>query len=69
MTNGSVSVLVDCKWNEWGQWQNCNATCGDGWKVRTRTQEEQLYGGEPCDGSYEDWDTCFPRHCPSKTLG
>ncbi len=57
-------LAVDCVWNEWSGWQQCNATCGDGRKMRSRTQTPELHGGKPCEGRDTDWTSCFPTHCP-----
>ena len=65
VTYRCVFFTVDCVWNEWSQWQKCNLTCGGGWQQRTRTQEEELYGGEPCSGTFDDWRPCNERPCPS----
>ena len=61
-------TLVDCVWNEWGEWQNCNRTCGDGWQKRIRTQQEEMYGGLPCIGSFDDWRPCNDRPCPNMNI-
>merc|ERR1711981_622977 len=40
---------VDCKWNEWVS-GDCSVTCGDGVLTKTRTFEEEQFGGQPCEG-------------------
>ena len=59
-------LIVDCVWNDWAEWQPCNVTCGDGYQLRTRDSVQEMYDGLPCEGSTEDWQSCFPRNCPSK---
>ena len=61
-------LLVDCVWNEWGEWQKCNVTCGDGWQKRIRTQQEEKYGGLPCIGNLDDWRPCNDRPCPGMKI-
>lgn len=51
---------VDGHWSEWSSYGPCNATCGDGTKVRTRscTNPSPKYGGSNCTGEAEQRDTC-----------
>ena len=56
--------VVDCNWNPWVD-ISCNATCGGGFEVRTRTEANpELHGGMPCNGSATVTTTCAENDCP-----
>jgi hypothetical protein len=44
---------------------SCNATCGGGFEVRTRTEANpELHGGMPCNGSSIVTTSCAENDCP-----
>jgi len=60
-TNGCP---VDCAWNDWVA-TSCNASCGGGWIVKTRTEANpELNGGMPCNGSSTVTISCNEGECP-----
>lgn len=64
-----IKLAVNGVWKSWGAWSACSETCGNGTRSRKREcttpipagSEEACYGGEICT------ETCFIRHCPSKS--
>lgn len=66
----NLTILVDCKWNQWQPYGTCSQTCGGGYKKRTRTVlEYQRYGGKPCRSSDgESQTSCNTHDCDSKSL-
>ncbi|XP_039266278.2 uncharacterized protein LOC120341783 isoform X1 [Styela clava] len=65
-TNNRQCNLGECpsipKWSAWGQWSNCDAVCGRGFKIR-----ERVCDGESCPGMpFEDKD-CFVE-CETKEV-
>jgi len=60
----TAKVVVDCKLNDWEEWQACSVTCGKGQQSRIRTTAvEAVGGGEPCDGSMQEMQPCKPQEC------
>ncbi|XP_074858282.1 hemicentin-1 isoform X3 [Carettochelys insculpta] len=57
---------VDGSWSEWGSWEECSKTCGQGSKTRMRTCSNPAtqHGGRPCDGSSMESIMCNIRPCP-----
>ncbi|XP_075792870.1 hemicentin-1 isoform X2 [Pelodiscus sinensis] len=57
---------VDGNWSEWGSWEECSRTCGQGNKTRTRTCSNPTaqHGGQPCDGNAVESIMCNIRLCP-----
>ncbi|XP_068809627.1 hemicentin-1 isoform X4 [Struthio camelus] len=57
---------VDGNWSEWGLWEECSKSCGQGNRTRTRTcsNPPAQRGGKPCDGSAVDSVMCNIRPCP-----
>nr|XP_005290755.1 hemicentin-1 isoform X1 [Chrysemys picta bellii] len=57
---------VDGTWSEWGSWEECSRTCGQGNKTRTRTCSNPTtqHGGRPCDGNAVESIMCNIRPCP-----
>uniref|UniRef100_A0ABM5GDB4 Hemicentin-1 n=1 Tax=Pogona vitticeps TaxID=103695 RepID=A0ABM5GDB4_9SAUR len=57
---------VDGSWSEWGSWEECSKTCGQGNKTRTRTcsSPRAQHGGKPCDGNAAESVICNIRPCP-----
>ncbi|XP_062437683.1 hemicentin-1 [Rhea pennata] len=57
---------VDGSWSEWGLWEECSKSCGQGNRTRTRTcsNPSAQHGGKPCDGSAVDSVMCNIRPCP-----
>ncbi|XP_043102444.1 properdin-like [Puntigrus tetrazona] len=50
---------VEGGWSEWGNWQLCSVTCGDGMKKRTRTCSEPIPEcGGSCSGAAEEATNC-----------
>ncbi|XP_077968014.1 uncharacterized protein LOC120327058 isoform X2 [Styela clava] len=59
---------VDCKWNQWSDWNTCTKTCEKGTQDRTREIAfESFCGGKSCAGSNQDTrfcnDVCCTVHC------
>jgi len=46
--NTDINCPVHGDWEEWTAYSSCNATCGDGKKVRTRVCGGQEHNGDPC---------------------
>ena len=65
--------VVDCEWNEWSSWSDCNNLEKDcaaiGSRNRTRTiEQEEMYGGVGCkieDG--DDQQKCI-KSCEGITI-
>ncbi|XP_019355735.1 hemicentin-1 isoform X2 [Alligator mississippiensis] len=57
---------VDGNWSEWGSWEECSKTCGQGSRTRTRTcsNPPSQHGGKPCEGNAVDSIMCNIRPCP-----
>ena len=64
----TLLFIVDCVWNHWSNWTVCNVTCAGGQQKRSRTKNEEKYGGEPCPGPHDEWQSCNPHPCPGKYL-
>lgn len=56
----------DCKWHPWTDWGRCSASCDGGLHFRTRGRIVEKYGGQPCEGRVEDFDTCADVPCVKK---
>lgn len=59
---------VEGGWSEWGKWQQCSVTCGDGMRKRRRTCSEPIpQCGGSCSGAEEETINCSTEKiCPSK---
>uniref|UniRef100_A0A8C9N559 Adhesion G protein-coupled receptor B1 n=1 Tax=Serinus canaria TaxID=9135 RepID=A0A8C9N559_SERCA len=55
---------VDGKWQAWGVWGSCTATCGGGTQRRDRVCYGPFFGGETCQGPKEEYKQCNDRKCP-----
>ncbi|NWU93884.1 HMCN1 protein, partial [Upupa epops] len=57
---------VDGNWSEWGLWEECSKSCGQGNRTRTRmcSNPPAQHGGKPCDGRAVDSVMCNIRPCP-----
>lgn len=56
-------------WSLWSSWSSCPVSCGEGERIRKRTCDspKPLFGGNDCEGSDTDQQTCkLPMVCPSK---
>ena len=52
-------IAVDCVWGDWGSWNQCSGTCGDGTQSRSRDKtQEAMNGGTECVGSPSDEQAC-----------
>ena len=55
---------VDCRWSNWTIGK-CSVSCGDGVRENHRFKEqEELFGGAPCDGVASQTEACINRICP-----
>ena len=61
LQNDIFPFLVDCQWGNWGSWQSCTKSCGNGTQRRNRDVDTyQMYGGDACDyGLSSDTRRCF----------
>ncbi|XP_030135337.4 hemicentin-1 [Taeniopygia guttata] len=57
---------VDGNWSEWGLWEECSRSCGQGNRTRSRTcsNPPAQLGGKPCEGSALESVMCNLRPCP-----
>uniref|UniRef100_A0A8C2UJN2 Hemicentin-1 n=1 Tax=Coturnix japonica TaxID=93934 RepID=A0A8C2UJN2_COTJA len=60
--------LVDGNWSEWGLWEECSKSCGQGNRTRTRTcsNPPAQHNGKPCSGSAVDFIMCNVGFCPGR---
>jgi len=49
---------VDCIVQDWSEWSECSASCGEGRKSRTRMQQLERDGGKACSQSLSMITTC-----------
>jgi len=65
---GSDIKLEVCKvglcpqWSEWSEFSNCDVTCGEGKKIRSRTCVGSQSSNQ-CDGSSTDVQSCVTKNC------
>ena len=63
--NYPLYCLVDCVWDDFGDWSSCSKSCGSGQKSRTRSiLTPSLYGGHNCEGKSIETATCNNNACP-----
>ncbi|KAJ6661531.1 hypothetical protein lerEdw1_014441 [Lerista edwardsae] len=55
---------VDGKWQAWGSWGSCTATCGGGTQKRDRVCYGPFFGGKVCQGPKEEYKQCNEKRCP-----
>ena len=59
-----IFCIVDCKWGDWVIGK-CSKTCGGGVQIDSREKlQEELFGGEPCDGVSTRQSECNTDECP-----
>ena len=59
---------IDCEWQDYGAWSECNATCGEGFKVRYRKQILGNSEGINCVGSPKEVKQCTLVPCKNKHI-
>merc|ERR1712055_890498 len=55
---------VDGVWSSWSAWSDCSAPCGGGIQTATRTCTPPQHGGQDCQGSSSEEQTCNVQACP-----
>ena len=56
---------MDCEWDEFGDWNPCNVTCGGGTEFREKTIKIKAQdGGKGCTGSPREEKQCNLHGCP-----
>ena len=69
MTINVCIFLVDCEWDEFGEWTSCSKTCGSGEHSRTRTVKTiQKNGGDSCPGEATEIQSCNTDSCPGISI-
>ena len=58
---------VDCQWNDFSKWSECDKTCGGGFQFRERSIKLLARrGGKPCSGETREKRKCNVFKCPRK---
>ncbi|XP_063430248.1 uncharacterized protein LOC134712536 [Mytilus trossulus] len=62
----SITCPIDGIWSDWSIWGACSVTCESGVEMRNRTCNNPApqYGGQDCQGSDSDSQTCTLSMCP-----
>lgn len=55
---------IDCVFNDWADWTECSATCGDATRYQRRTSQPAQFGGLECTGLEEKSEVCQQAVCP-----
>ena len=59
-----VYIVVDCKWDNYGNWSECDKSCDGGTQYRVRLEKiSAKNGGKPCDGSAREDRECNAHKC------
>ena len=64
----SWTYIVNCRWKQWSDWENCTNPCGS--KKRTRIiQNYARFDGNKCEGESEQFEECYDEElCVSKSV-
>jgi len=74
--SGEAPKTEECIFNDWMPWKDCTKTCGGGIKKRERAgdlddggfKQRSAAGGEGCEGSMEEIESCNSNDCDSAVL-
>ena len=56
---------IDCEWDDWTAWSECNEECGPGRHARSRIVSVHMqWGGKPCEGPQFNEEDCEKTPCP-----
>lgn len=55
---------AECTWGDWGAWSSCSKSCGQGLKVRSRTEFHPASPGVYCPGRLNETQVCNTHCCP-----
>ncbi|XP_078407396.1 LOW QUALITY PROTEIN: hemicentin-1-like [Cetorhinus maximus] len=57
---------VHGQWSDWGAWEGCSRSCGQGYRTRTRSCSDPpaQHGGRPCKGKATEVKKCAYIPCP-----
>ncbi|RUS87810.1 hypothetical protein EGW08_004409 [Elysia chlorotica] len=55
---------VDGVWAAWSSWGECSQTCASGTRTRDRNCTGPFYEGRPCDGAFQEEESCNTHDCP-----
>lgn len=60
-------TAFDGGWSLWGEWSNCDRTCGPGIRHKKRACDmpKPQWGGKDCEGYAVDYETCQISPCKS----
>jgi hypothetical protein len=62
-----IGTPRDCKLSGWQPWTPCKATCGEGYKTRSREVIiPPEYGGSNCSNPLEEVRMCKVKDCPTR---
>lgn len=56
---------IDGQWSDWGDWSECTASCGGGFRSRLRRCDNPppQHGGTDCSGCGVEYQTCNVHSC------
>ena len=58
--------MVNCAWEDFGEWSECSASCGGGTRTRTRVVSiPSENGGDECTGDATETENCETQECPA----
>ena len=55
---------MDGVFGEWSSWSDCTLSCGTGKTFRSRKCFGPLLGGKPCEGDFNQSQSCNVKSCP-----
>ena len=56
--------MIAAIWGDWGAWQSCNATCGNGTQIRAKECVNPDFTDVSCEGEPEiESKTCNEGQC------
>ena len=56
--------IITATWGDWGAWQSCNATCGNGTQIRAEECVNPDFTDVSCEGEPDiDLKTCNEGQC------
>ena len=61
-----MSILVDCRWGNWGSWSECTQEC-ERYSVRKMERKRQQDGAQ-CTGNNNRTSSCNEERCPGYLL-